>query len=55
MNRLTRREWLAAAALAGHAGRAISAPASASGGVRTLRGAFAYAETGIDPLEVSDG
>ena len=42
MKRLTRREWLAAAALAGHASRAAATPASGSG--RTLRVAFAFAE-----------
>ena len=49
---LKRRELLAAAALAG-APRAHSAPAAAP--ARTLRVAFAFAETGFDPLQVSDG
>ena len=48
---LKRRELLAAAALAG-APRAHSAPAAAP--ARTLRVAFAFAETGFDPLQVSD-
>jgi ABC-type transport system substrate-binding protein len=52
MERLTRREWLAAAALAVPA--ASVASVGANGGDRTLRVAFAFAETGFDPLQVSD-
>ena len=46
---MQRREWLAAAALAAPMARAAAAPNS-----KTLRVAFAFAETGFDPLQVSD-
>ncbi|HRI16916.1 MAG TPA: ABC transporter substrate-binding protein [Burkholderiaceae bacterium] len=46
---LTRRDWLAAAALAG-----VASPGSAAAAPKTLRVAFSFAETGFDPLQVSD-
>ena len=49
--RLTRRDWLAAAALASPLARTAAAPAAPA---KTLRVAFSFAETGFDPLQVSD-
>jgi ABC-type transport system substrate-binding protein len=45
----TRRELLAAAALAG-----VTSPGRTAGAPKTLRVAFSFAETGFDPLQVSD-